>query len=97
MSDIIREHARLIILRSLYDETNYSSNDSALRDQLEMFGINKSRDWVKNELAYLEEMGAIKRIVQGTTVIVHLQPAGVEHVERRQLIQGVKRMSPPER
>ncbi|ETR79274.1 hypothetical protein X566_01340 [Afipia sp. P52-10] len=97
MSDIIREHARLIILRSLYDETNYSSNDSALRDQLEMYGINKSRDWVKNELAYLEEMGALRRDIQGTAVIVHMRPAGIEHVERRLVLQGVKRMSPPER
>lgn len=96
MSDIIREHARLIILRSLYDETNYSSNDSALRDQLEMFGLNKTRDWVKNELTYLEDLGAIKRDVHGSTVIVHLRPAGVEHVERRQLLHGVKRMSPSE-
>ncbi|ETR78882.1 hypothetical protein X566_15405 [Afipia sp. P52-10] len=98
MSDrILREHARLAILRTLYDEMNYASNDSALVDHLEMYGIRKTRDWVRNELAYLADMGAIKRDEQGTVIVVHLLPRGVEHIERRLVLEGVKRMSPPER
>lgn len=98
MSDrILREHARLAILRTLYAETNFASNDSALLDHLETYGIRKSRDWVRNELSYLADMGAISRDEQGTVIVVHLLARGVEHVERRLVIEGVKRMSPPER
>jgi hypothetical protein len=94
--DIIREHARLIILRELHQQSNYSSNDSMLQQVLESFGIAKSRDWIRGELDWLVDMGAVTKINAGSAVIVTLAPKGVEHVERRLLIEGVKRPSPPE-
>jgi hypothetical protein len=96
MRDIIRQEARLIILRELYDQGNYALNDSILQATLETFGIAKSREWVREEIAWLEHMGAVKRVVQGSAVIAQLVQRGIEHVERRQPIEGVKRMSPPE-
>jgi hypothetical protein len=95
--DIIREHARLIILRELHQQSNYSSNDSMLQQVLESFGIAKPRDWIRAELNWLTDMGAITKTVAGVggaTMIVTLAPLGVEHVERRFLIEGVKRPSP---
>lgn len=97
--DIIREHARLIVLRELHQQSNYSSNDSMLQQVLESFGIAKSRDWVREELNWLTDIGAITKTVAGvggSTMIVTLAAKGVEHVERRLLIDGVKRPSPPE-
>lgn len=94
--DIIREHARLIILRELHSQANYSSNDSMLQQVLESFGIAKSRDWLRGELDWLSDMGALTKVASGTVWIVTLAGKGVEHVERRLQIEGVKRPSPPE-
>jgi hypothetical protein len=96
MRDIIREEARLIALRELHTQTNYALNDALLQQTLESFGIAKSRDWVREELSYLENVGAITRTVAGSVVVARLTPKGVEHVERRLVIEGVKRPSPPE-
>lgn len=94
MRDIIREEARLIILRELHQQTNYALHDGLLQAVLESFGISKSRDWVREELNWLEDMGAIKRTEQGTVVVAQLKPKGIEHVEHRLVIEGVKRPTP---
>jgi hypothetical protein len=96
MRDIIREEARLIILRELYAQANYSFNDALLRETLEGYGIAKTRDWVREEISYLVEFGAVTKTAVGSVVVATLLPKGVEHVERRLTIQGVKRPSPPE-
>ncbi|WP_316191272.1 MULTISPECIES: hypothetical protein [unclassified Bradyrhizobium] len=95
--DIIREDARLIILRELHTQADYRLNDSLLQQTLEAFGISKTRDWVREELNYLTDVGAISKTGIGSVVVATLLPKGVEHVERRLLIEGVKRPSPPER
>jgi hypothetical protein len=96
MRDIIREEARLIILRELHLQANYSYSDSLLQQTLENFGIAKSRDWVREEINYLVNVGAVTRTAVASVVIATLLPKGVEHVERRLVIEGVKRPSPPE-
>ncbi|MBW7968162.1 hypothetical protein [Bradyrhizobium sp. BR 10289] len=94
--DIIREHARLIILRELHGQANYSSSDSMLQEVLESFAIAKSRDWIRIEIDWLVEMGAVTKMTAGTAWIVTLTSKGAEHVERRLLIEGIKRPSLPE-
>lgn len=96
MSDIIRKEARLIILRSLHAQPNYAMSDSLLREELEMYGISRSRDFVREEINYLVDVGAVTKTPQGSVVIAVLCGKGVEHVERRLVIEGVKRMSAPE-
>jgi hypothetical protein len=96
MSDIIREHARLIILRHLAEQTGYASNSSMLETKLAEFGIVKPRAWLHDEMRYLEEVGAIKVIEAGTVRVAALTDKGLEHVERRLIIEGVKRPSPAE-
>ncbi len=96
MRDIIREDARLIILRELHAQANYALNDSLLQQTLEGFGISKTREWVREEIAYLERVGAVSRTAAGSVVVARLLAKGVEHVERRLVIEGVKRPSPPE-
>lgn len=94
--DIIREEARLIMLRELHSQSNYALNDALLRDVLESFGIAKTREWVREELGYLENVGAVTRTSAGSVVVAKLTPKGVEHVERRLVIEGIKRPSPAE-
>jgi hypothetical protein len=96
MKDIIREDARLIILRELHAQNNYALNDSLLQQTLESFGIARTREWVREEISYLVNVGAVSRMHIGSVVVASLLPKGVEHVERRIVIEGVKRPSPPE-
>jgi len=96
MRDIIREEARLIMMRELHAQTNYALNDALLQQVLESFGIARSRDWVREEIGYLDNVGAVTRVSAGSVVVAKLTAKGVEHVERRIVIEGVKRPSPPE-
>jgi hypothetical protein len=96
MRDIIREDARLVMLRALHDETNYTLNSSLLQQHLEAWGIARPREWVHEELRYLERLGAVTCVSGGSVIVARLQAKGVEHVERRLVIEGVKRPSPPE-
>ncbi len=94
--DIIREEARLIILKELHHQINYALNDALLRVVLETFGIARSREWVREEINYLDRVGAVTKSEQGSVIVAQLTPKGVEHVERRLLIEGIKRPSAPE-
>ena len=52
-----------------------------------------SREWVRTQLRKLEELGAIALVPAGTVMIASLRQAGLDHVERRSLIDGVARPS----
>lgn len=95
MTDVIREEARLIILRELHEQDNYSLNESLLQATLDRAGLNKSRDWLREELRWLEDVGAVSLSQFGTVMVARLTPKGGEHVERRLIIPGIKRPSPP--
>jgi hypothetical protein len=94
MDRIIRADARLIILRELDAQPDGRLNSSLLQAALEAFGITKSRDWVHDELRWLAEMGAVALTDAGTVCIAGLTAKGRDHVERRIVIEGVKRPSP---
>lgn len=96
MDRIIREEARLIILRELADQPNYSLNDALLATTLENFGIYRPRPWVREEMRHCQTVGAVKLTEVGTALIATLTDKGREHVERRLVIEGIKRMGPRE-
>ncbi len=95
MSDVIREHARLIILRDLAEQTDGRWNSEALREDLELrWAISRPRDWVHEELRWLEMIGAVTLVATGSVLIAAITQKGLDHVERRIRIEGVKRPSP---
>jgi len=94
MAAIIREEARLIMLRELAAQTNYSSNESLLQKTLETFGIFKPRDWVREEMRRMEDLGAVTITIAGSMMIATATVKGIDHVERRLAIEGIKRPSP---
>jgi hypothetical protein len=97
MSDfenLVRKEARFIILRRLIDEPSFSLIDSLLHQSLDASGINRSRDWVRAEMRYLEQIGAVKITQVGNNIIATLEERGRDHVERRTVLDGVKRPSP---
>lgn len=90
MRDILREHARLIILRTLAAEHNASMNSAMLQEHLESYGITKPRTWVHAEMAWLADMGAVTVKDAGTVRVATLTEIGLRHVERKTLIEGIK-------
>lgn len=93
MDKIIREEARLIVLRALEEQTDGRLSSELLRLTLETYGITKSRDWIHDELNWLAEMGAVKLVAAGTVRVAGLTAKGSDHVARRAVIEGVKRPS----
>lgn len=95
-NSIISQDARLIVLRELVEQPGYSLNESMLQAVLSTFGINRPRDWLRDELRWLADMGAIVVREAGTVKIAQLLEKGRDHVEGRHVIEGIKRPSPRE-
>lgn len=96
MDQLIREDARLIILKALRDQTDERLNSSLLLEIIETFGgIRKTREWLHGELDWLAEMGALKLTAAGSIKIATLTEKGAHHLERRIIIEGIKRPSRP--
>ncbi len=93
MDQIIREEARLIILKALSLQVSERLNSNLLVPELERFGISKTRAWVHGELNYLQEMGAVSLVPAETVVIATLTDLGHRHLQRVIAIEGIKRPS----
>ncbi|SIP95859.1 hypothetical protein [Bosea sp. TND4EK4] len=93
MDRIIREEARLVLLRALDEQPDGRLNSELLRQTLELYGITKSREWVHDELNWLGGMGAVSVLTAGTVRVASLTAKGADHVGRRLVIEGVKRPS----
>ncbi len=93
MDRLMREEARLIILRALEEQPDGRLNSELLRLTLESYGITKSRDWVHDELNWLRDMAAVTVVVAGTVRVASVTAKGSDHVARRTVIEGVKRPS----
>ena len=95
MDTIVREEARLIVLRTLAGESDQRLNSELLRRALEAFGISRTREWVHGELRHLEQLGAVTVVSAGTVLVAGLTSRGEDHVARRAVLDGVKRPSAP--
>ena len=97
LNAIMEKEARLVILRTLGEQPDMRLNSSLLREDLEeRWGINKSRDWVHEQLRYLAEVGAVAVAVMGSVHIATLTGRGLDHAEGRVVLHNIKRPSPPE-
>lgn len=89
----LAQDARLVILKELSKQTDNRLNESLLQSVLETFGHRRSRDWVRQQLRYLSDIGALSLTEAGTVLVAELRRSGLEHVERRTVLEGVKRPS----
>ena len=87
----LAEDARLIILRELADQTDQRLNTTILAAALYAFGHNRSREWLDTQIWKLVELGAVRAEKIGSVLVVELRAPGLDHVERRSLLAGVKR------
>jgi hypothetical protein len=86
--------ARLIILRELGQQLDGRLNENALTKALDTFGYNRSREWTRTQMRKLADVGAVKLTEAGSVMVAGITRAGVDHVERRSVLEGVARPSP---
>lgn len=89
----MEEDARLVMLKELAAQTNYTLNESILHAVIEAFGHNRSRDWLRTQMRAMEELGAVSLTQAGSVLIAVISPAGIDHVLRRRVIEGIARPS----
>lgn len=92
--DFLEKDARLVILRALHLQVDGRLNETLLTAELDRFGYRRSREWVRTQLLKLAELGAVRNAQAGTVTIASITRAGIDHVERRSVIEGVARPSP---
>lgn len=95
MDTLIREDARLIILKALAGQVDERLHSGYLPDVLSEFGIDRPRTWIHGELDWLAEMGAVTLIKPGSVVVATLTEKGHRHLQRAIVIEGIKRPSRP--
>ncbi|NCM96135.1 MAG: hypothetical protein GW948_02125 [Rhodobacterales bacterium] len=95
MDTIIRQQARLIILKALAGQVDETLNSDLLVHELHPFGIRKDRAWVNGELAWLKDMGAVSLRDVGTVRVATLTALGARHLVREVAIEGIQRPSRP--
>ncbi len=96
LDKIIREDARLIMLRALNEQINGALNETLLQATLDTFGISRTREWVRDELRRMHDLGAVTLTEAGSVMVARITPKGVDHLQHRLTIEGIKRPSPPE-
>lgn len=86
--------ARLVILKELAGMPDGRLNEALLTKVLDVYGYNRSREWVRTQMRKLEELGAVRLAEAGTVLVAEISRAGLDHVERRSYLEGVARPSP---
>lgn len=86
--------ARLDMLRALAAQADGTLNEALLTHALDICGHRRSRDWVRTQMRKLADIGAVKLTEAGAILIASISRAGLDHVERRAVLDGVARPSP---
>ena len=94
-AEIIRQDARLIILKALVGQVDERLHSGYLVEELQAFGIDRPREWVHGELDWLAEIGAVSVAKHGSVVVATLTEKGARHLRRAIVIEGIKRPSRP--
>ena len=92
--DILTPDIRLVILRALAEDLNYSHNDSIIHAIVKKFGHKVSRDRVRTELAWLRDQCLISIEMVSDTYVATITQRGVDVASGDATIPGVKRPGP---
>jgi hypothetical protein len=85
---------RLVLLRCLKMQPAFKGNDSILQHEARAFGLDRSRDIIRNELRWLAEVDAVKLQEVGPVLVATLTLRGSEHEAGLTQIEGVNKPSP---
>lgn len=97
MSDFdthLRNDARLVILKELSKQTDYRLNETILHSVLVAFAHNRTREWLRTQLNLMAELGVVKVHEFGSVYIAEITQLGLDHLERRSVVEGIDRPSP---
>ena len=86
--------ARLVVLKELNLQSDGSLPEALIRVVLDGAGHRRSRDWIRTQLRAMAELGAVKLTEAGSVMIASITRAGIDHVERRAIVEGIDKPSP---
>jgi len=86
--------ARLVILKELARQPGGTLNETLIARVLDEYGHRRSRDWLRTQLHAMADVGAVKITEAGSVMIAEITRAGLDHVDRRSIIEGIARPSP---
>ena len=92
----LREEARLVILKALAEQQNGTLSSSMLEPELALYGIERTREWLHQQITHLADIGGVMAHVAGTVMVATLTTLGRAHLDRKTRLQGVKPPSDPE-
>lgn len=87
------EEGRLVILKELAIQTDGRLNEVSLTRVLDSFAFRRSREWTRTQMRKLAEVGAVRLSEAGTVLIAQITTLGRNHVERREIVDGILRPS----
>ncbi len=82
---------RLLLLRVLNEMISYKANSSVLTIAMEHYGHAVSRDYVKTQLAWLQEQDLVTVEEVGPLVVATLTQRGQEAARGLVIVPGVSR------
>lgn len=88
------QHLRLTILRTLHQDSDYSINDSLLRDAVRTYGFTLTRDALRAQLRWLEEIDLLTIEQLSSVLIAKLTERGADVATGAAKVDGVKRPGP---
>lgn len=90
------EDRRLVILRHLAEDQDYTVNSSILQKALEVWGHNVSRDRLHADIAWLKEQGLLTYEEVSSVYVAKITQRGLDVAQGRSSVPGVKRPGPGE-
>lgn len=93
---LVRLEARLIILKALAAQDDERMNSSMLRDEVAAFGIDRTREWIHEELKWMSAMDVIIVHELHGIKIAQLTEKGARHLRGAETVEGIRRASRPQ-
>lgn len=93
-SEIVSADMRLVILRGLAEDADYSHNEHVLKSMLGYVGHKVSTDRLRTELAWLAEQGLVVVEDVAGVAVAKLTRRGNDTARGNVIVPGVKRPEP---
>ncbi len=90
----IAEYLRLAVLEVLVEQSDYSMRDDMMADAVTGRGFTAGIDKIRTTFAWLAEQGAVEVIKVQDGHIATITDRGIEHVDKRCVIPGIRRPKP---
>lgn len=91
---LVQSDMRLVALKVLASDGDYSHNEYILREALKQLGHSVSQDRLRTELAWLHEQGLVATTDTAGVVVAKLTARGKDAATGCVVVPGVKRPEP---